>query len=280
MSRTSPSANQAFDQLEQAVRDKRCVVVVGLPATGKSALVRESARVAGTRGRRVHLLQWDLVRVAWDRPDILARFPEVDGVTHSAIRGAIGLWLRGAMGAWFREHTSREDLLLVEAPIIGGRFAELAKRLDDPLEEHLGANETLFVIVAPTVAVHEALRERRARETNSESALERHNASVGVVDVQLAMVEDAAKRLGTPPRTPGTYEPDLFVQVMQSVLRHRGVLVMRPDALIGAEGSVYDFERDTTRMEAAPDEVTETIRAVERDTQSFQFNVEVGWSLV
>jgi len=280
MSGTSSSGNHPFGELEQALREKRCIVIVGLPATGKSALVRESARIAGTRGRRVHLLQWDLVRVAWDRPDVLARFPEVDGVTHSGIRAAIGLWLRGAMGTWFREHTTREDLLLVEAPIIGGRFAELAKRLRDPLEDHLAATETLFVIVAPTVALHEALRERRARETNSQSALERHNASLGVVDVQLAMLEEAAKRFGTPPRTPGTYEPDLFVQVMQSVLRHRSVLVMRPDGLIGAEGSVYDFEKNTTRMEAAPDEVTETIRTVEHNTESFQFNVEVGWSLV
>jgi len=272
------SSNHAFQALEPLLPGKRCIVIVGLPVTGKSALVRETARVAAARGRKVHLLQWDVARLAWDTPEILARFPEVEGVTHSAIRGAIGMWARPAMRRWFLQHAGDDDLLIIEAPIIAGRLAALAKRLDDRLEQHLAGEETLFVVIAPSVTLQRALRERRAREISAGNALEKHNASLDVVDVQLAAVEEAARRLGNTPRTPGRYDPEFYLQLMCAVLRHRRVLTLRPDSLIDTQKSVYDFDHAVTRIEAAPEDVAWTLHAAERDPERLRREVEHGWS--
>ena len=70
---------------------------------GKSLLVQQLALMAQAEGRHVHLLQWDVTRAAFERPEILARFPEVDGVTHAAIRQGVGTWARRAVHAWHEQ---------------------------------------------------------------------------------------------------------------------------------------------------------------------------------
>jgi hypothetical protein len=271
----------AFEELEQALPDARCIVVVGLPGTGKSFLVRRAARFAVKSGRKVHALQWDMVRLAWDTPGILARFPEVDGITHAAIRGALGMWVRGAMTRWFESHGARDDLLLVEAPVIGGRFSELAKRVSDALETHLAGPRTLFIIVAPTLGLQQELRQRRAAETHAgQDALERHNASLGVIDAQLAAVEQVARLWGNPPKMPGVYDPELYVEVMRAVLKHRHVLVVRPDSRSDEHGSVYDLGPEIVRIRATEEEVARTIAAAERNLEQLRKEVEFGWAFV
>jgi hypothetical protein len=271
----------AFTELELAVPQRRCIIVVGLPGIGKSFLVRRIAGLAAQRNRRVHVLQWDIVRLAWDTPAILARFPEVNGVTHSAIRGALGMWVRSAAARWFERHGSQGDLLIIEAPVIGGRFSQLAKGLQDALEPRVAAPQTLCVVVAPTVGLREELRRRRADELREGGdTLERHNASLAVLDVQLAAVEHVARLWGNPPRVPGLYDPELYVGVMRRVLRHRHVLVVRPDSLIEAPGSVYDLGNETLRIEATAEEVATTMAAAERDLEPLRKEVEFGWAFV
>ncbi len=272
---------EPFAPLDVAVPEVRCIVVVGLPGTGKSFLVRRVARLAAGRGRRVHALQWDIARLAWDTPEILARFPEVDGVTHAAIRGALGMWVRAAAARFFATHAARGDLLIVEAPVIGGRFSELAKRVDDALEPHLADRRTLFVVIAPTLGLQQQLRQRRAAESGAgPGALERHNASLGVLDVMLAAVEHVARLRGNPPTIPGVYDPELYVEVMRAVLRHRHLAVVQPDSLLAAPGSVYDLGDGIVRIEATAEEVARTIEAAGRDLERLRKEVEFGWAFV
>jgi hypothetical protein len=268
-------------ELDHGLAAARCIVVVGLPGMGKSFWVRRMAAVAAARARRVHLLQWDIVRLAWDTPEILAQFPEVDGITHAAIRGALGIWVRAALARWFQSHAARNDLLIVEAPVIGARFSELAKRADDVLEPHLADPQTLFVIVAPTIQLQHDLRRRRAAEAARRAdALERHNASLGVLDVQLAAVEHVARLWGCPPSVPGVYDPELYVLVMRKVLRHRNVRVLRPDTLVQGCGSVYDLGPEVVRIGATADDVRVSIADAARDMEKLRREVEFGWALV
>jgi len=271
----------AFAELELRVSELRCIVVVGLPGTGKSFLVRRVARLAAGRARRVHVLQWDIARLAWDTPAILTRFPEVDGITHAAIRGALGMWVRAAAATWFEHHAAQEDLLIIEAPVIGGRFSELAKRIEDALEPHLADPKTLFVVVAPTLALQQELRRRRAAQAEgSVHVLERHNASLGVLDVQLAAVEHVARLWGNPPKIPGIYDPHLYVDVMRAVLRHRHVLIVRPDSATETPGSVYDLGAEVLRIEARGDEVAGSMARAERELERLRQEVEFGWAFV
>jgi signal recognition particle GTPase len=86
-----------LEDLSRAARDDRCVFFAGLPCVGKTLLVQQLALLAHGVGRRVHLLQWDVARLAFETPALLSRYPEVDGVTHAALRKAVGVWVREAL---------------------------------------------------------------------------------------------------------------------------------------------------------------------------------------
>ena len=80
--------------------NRRVVVFVGLPATGKSRLVHELARIAHEDGRAVSLLQWDVARPVFEAHPSAARYPMVDSITQPVVRRAVGLWAREAVAAW------------------------------------------------------------------------------------------------------------------------------------------------------------------------------------
>ena len=87
-------------RLRELAQSHRMVFIAGLPGVGKSLLLRELAEAAHRHGRRVHLLQWDVARRPFDAPALLARYPEVDGITHAVLRKAVGLWARDAVSTW------------------------------------------------------------------------------------------------------------------------------------------------------------------------------------
>jgi len=97
-------------------------------------MLQQFALIANEIGRVVHLLQWDVARGAFETPDLLARYPEVNGITHAAIRKAVGLWAREAVWRWERAHGEARHLLIGETPLIGNRLIELAQRREDEVE--------------------------------------------------------------------------------------------------------------------------------------------------
>src|ERR671936_839377 len=106
-----PRDSDLYRALHDSARERRCVFIAGLPGVGKSLIVQQLALIARDAGREVHLLQWDVARGGFETPAILARYPEVDSVTHAAIRKAVGLWAREAVLDWDREHTEERHLL-------------------------------------------------------------------------------------------------------------------------------------------------------------------------
>lgn len=54
------------DALVALGREARMIFFAGLPGTGKSLLIHQLAHLAHARGRRVHLLQWDVARPAFE----------------------------------------------------------------------------------------------------------------------------------------------------------------------------------------------------------------------
>ncbi|WP_138413072.1 hypothetical protein [Sinomonas gamaensis] len=248
-----------LEQLWASLDGLRCVVVVGLPGTGKSLLVRELAAAAREASRKSTLLQWDVCRESWEgHPRTRSRYPEVDGVTHEGVRVAMGSWVRGAVAAWFAAHAGDEALLIVEAPHIGGRFSELAHAVDDEAEPHLSAPETAFVVVAPEKDLQLALKQQRAADMEDRpraGGYEQNNASPDLLDELTRSLRGPAHELGIEAGDEQGYDPDLYAGLMRRVLRHRHTTVVRPDALIQVSGSVYDLAEDSERLWADEQEV-------------------------
>jgi hypothetical protein len=236
-------ASGAGRLLEEAAGAGRIVVFCGIPGVGKSLLLREQARIASAAGRKVSLLQWDVSRQAFEIPNVLRRYPEVAGSTHVMIRRAVGLWARAALADWIEAHPDPEHLLLVEAPLVGGRLAELAHRSDDNAEALLSAADTRFYIPAPTVEVRLAIEEAR----RAESAAHRHardaaSAIPTLVDELWEMVAQTARRLQIgSAESLSRYSPEAYFSVYRRVLRHRTVTKLTIEEVVRADGSPHEL---------------------------------------
>jgi hypothetical protein len=261
---------------------RRMVFFAGLPGTGKSLLVHQLAHWAAGAGRLVHLLQWDVARPVFEASPAGRPYPVTRGVTHPVIRKAAGRWARHAVIEWNRRHPEPEHLLIGEAPLVGARFIELARRIDDLAETLLTGESCRFVVSVPSREVRrflEALRERRAARPLH--AREREDAPVRVLrDLwrDLLRVADHLGLTGSGGTTDapadgiegadGTepYDPDLYRQVYTTVLRHRRVEVIALDTILPTGTlSVYDF------AVASPD-----VMPTEAEAEAFIREVEPG----
>ena len=241
LAQRDPALHERLHELAGAART---VVVAGLPGTGKSLVIHQLTHLAAAAGRAVHLLQWDVARPVVEASTAGRRYPVVNGVTHAMIRAAVGLWARRALASWHRDHPAPEHLLVVEAPLVGGRLIELARPADDAAEPLLTDRATRFVIAVPSVEVRrhvEAERDRRA--AHPLHPREREDAPPQVLRDLWRQVAIAARDLGLSSVDGAVaYDPLVYRQVFETVLRDR-----RPESLLldtilrTAAMSVYDF---------------------------------------
>jgi len=243
------TADRALAERVRALAAGRMVFIAGLPGTGKSLLAHQLVHVATNAGRQVDLLQWDVARPVFEASPAGRRYPLADGVTHAVIRRAAGLWVRDALVDWSELHRTPEHFLVGETPLVGSRFVELARRIDDRAEALLASPACRFVIAAPSSDVRrflEAQRERRA--ANPLHPREREDAPPHVLrDLwqSLAAVAGATAGAATP------YDPAVYASVYQRVLRHRNTEIVGLDVILPTERlSVYDFA--VTPRDVAP----------------------------
>jgi hypothetical protein len=270
--------------LAPLARDARLVFLAGLPATGKSLLIRELAHLAHAQGRRVHLLQWDVARPVFEASEAGRPYPQVDGITHGLVRLAAGRWARAAVARWHAGHPGPEPLLIGETPFIGHRFVDLARPVKDEAEPLLAAPSTRFVIPVPSRALRghlETEREHRARAPVHPR--EREDAPPHVLRALWHEVARAAEALGVMDAASGagvTYDPVIYQRVYERLLLRRHALVLAITTRLPVDGvSAYDVRVPAPEVVPAPDEVTRFIREVEAahpSPASIQREVD-GW---
>jgi hypothetical protein len=257
--------SELYRTLHDAVSHQRCIFVAGLPGVGKSLIVQQLALLAGEAGRAVHLLQWDVARRGFERPEILARYPEVDNVTHAAIRKAVGLWAREAVRRWDREHPESLHLLIGETPFVGNRLIELAQPRDDAVEPLLASERTLFVIRAPSREVRQTIEASRAREMASpRHERETANAPPRLVDRLWLEIAEVARRLALArPASGADYDPDVYVAVYQRLLRHRHARPVPITEVLPVSASAYDLPTIAGELVPTPEDVERFMAQVE-----------------
>ncbi|MBV9328608.1 MAG: hypothetical protein JO352_33265 [Chloroflexi bacterium] len=260
------SGSTLLEELSRAALYDRCVFFAGLPGVGKTLLVQQLALLAHGVGRRVHLLQWDVARLAFETPGLLARYPEVDGVTHAALRKAVGVWVRDAVQRWDLAYPDPGNLLIGETPLIGNRLIELVRIHDDAAERLLQSARTEFLVPAPSRRVRAAIEEARAREMERPShAREVANAPLGLVQAQWTQVLEAASLLDiAPPERPTEYEPRLYAAVYARLLCHRRHRVLFIDDVLIPRGSAYALDVPIqSELRPGVDDVREAMAVVD-----------------
>lgn len=235
---------------------RRCLVMVGVPGVGKSLWAQQAALIAIARGRSVTLLQWDVVRQPLEQPPYDERFPEVDGVTHPAIRLAVNAWTRGAVARWHA--TAPDDALLIcETSLTEARLTDLANPINDGAEPLLSGETTLFVAPTPTAA----LREQISRQRERDSAEPRHENDRGSAPMNVLEESWRALQLHGDPSTGATtgFDPDRYVAIYARLLRHRHFERLDINDAFTVPGSAFDLPSSIERLEIEPDEVESVI---------------------
>jgi hypothetical protein len=243
-----------FAALATLAADARLVFFAGLPGTGKSLLIRELAHLARARGRRIHLLQWDVARPVFESGAAGRRYPQDHGVTHGVIRLAVGRWARAAVARWHAGHAA-EELLIGETPFIGNRLIELARPAHDDAEPLLAGPATRFVIPVPSRALRQHLEAERARR--AEHPLHPREREDAPPEVLRALWREVAG-------DDRPYDPDLYRQAYERLLTRRHATTLALDSILPAGAvSAYDFSIATTDLVPTADEAACCIGEVE-----------------
>jgi len=262
---------QLYAHLRRLAGAQRLVFFAGLPGTGKSLLSHQLAHLAHAMGRTVHMLQWDVARPVFEASPAGQRYPVVQGVTHGVIRRAAGLWARQALEQWQQRHPEPHHLLIGETPLVGHRLIELARPHADAAEPLLRAMACCFVVPVPSPGVRDGLEaERRRRSVRPLHQQEREDAPPQVLRDLWQQVVSIAPCLGIPQvssplEAEVPYDPALYQQVYERLLRHRRALVIPVDTMLPtATLSVYDFAMPRYEVVPTAEDVSRCIREVEQ----------------
>ena len=209
----------------------------GLPGVGKSLLLQQMALMAAAAGRRVTLLQWDVARQPFETP----RYPLIDGATHPLVIRAVGFWSRGAIAHWMAARAANE-LLLSEAPLIGGRFMELVRPADDAAEGLLRDGRARFLLPVPSVELRAHIELQRQRSISAPR--HKNEAQDAPPDLLRALWRDlhqVAATLGLAPATADpAYSPEIYAAVYRHLLQHRHVEQVDLCRALPTAASVYE----------------------------------------
>jgi hypothetical protein len=265
-------------ELGVLARTQRMVFFAGLPGVGKSLFIRELARTAHTAGRQVHLLQWDVVRPAFVTPEIDARYPQIDGVTHAMIRKAVGRWSRGAVLRWHRQHDAAH-ILIGEVPLVGCRLLDLVQSIADDAEALLAGPDVLFATPVPSEALRYVIENARGRTfANPANPREGEDAPPALLKRAWQELHGHALSIGATRATDAeaAFDPEVYAAAHRHLLRHRHNLTIRMNAQLRSRQSVYDLDFAARELVPQQGEAADIVAQLERDFSPDEIEREVA----
>ena len=278
-----PISSTLYDTFKELAESQRIVFITGLPGVGKSLLIQQLALIANEAGRKVHLLQWDVSRKSFETPEVIAKYPEVDGVTDPAIRKAVGLWARDAVVGWNRTHAGEEHFLIGELPLIGNRLIELAEVHDDEAEALLKSDRVRYVTPVPSWEVREVIEKSREQTiSNPANEKEKLDAPPNVLRALWQEVNTLAREIGiTKARPDSPYNPYIYGGVYEALLQHRHGTSVLVNVVLQPRGSVYDMDVIEGELKASEEEVSRIMSAVEsRYTREALVEAVANWHAI
>ncbi|MEZ4665024.1 MAG: hypothetical protein R2911_46450 [Caldilineaceae bacterium] len=272
-----PTESELYRRLHDMATRQRMVFFAGLPGVGKSLFLQQLALLAHNAGRTVHLLQWDVTRVAFETSAILARYPGSgwrDPCRHPQRSGAVGARLFSAG----ERHSDPAHLLVGEVPLVGNRLIELVQNVDDAVEPLLAGAQTLFAIPTPSRHVREVIEAaREASMANPQHEKERADAPSHVLQAMWDDLYRLAQQLHiAPPNAKATaYDPAIYAGVYHHLLQHRQCIVLPVDDVLPKVGSVYDIDAPVYELRATGQEAAQFMRYVQTTFTDEQLAAQV-----
>ena len=227
-----PTTSPVYQTLENAAKTSKAVVFSGLPGIGKSLYINQFKAIVQSLGKNITVIQWDIARKAFETKEIAAIFPMGAGVVHNGVKLSAGAWLIDTIKDWLQKATDN-DLLLIEAPLVGHRFIELAKvQSDATLEDFFKSDAFKMIIPIPSKAVREKIEADR-RAQISEDAKVWSGAKPSVMLMLWKMLCGIANEFGKNISMDGQppYEPSISEFVFEKILQHRHFIPLHIDEI-------------------------------------------------
>lgn len=218
-----PIESPVYLTIKALVEECRIVVFSGLPGVGKSLYVNAFRAMAELKEKKLTIIQWDIARKSFESESIMEHFPMGDGVVHNGVKLIAGKWLMDEVQLWVEEHADDDEILLIEAPLVGHRFIELIKvQTDEILEHFLSHDGVQIVMPIPTKSVREKIEMERARQIK-EDAKEWMGAKPSVMLMLWKRTCEIANTFGKNINVDGQpdYDPEIYEYVFSEILKHR-----------------------------------------------------------
>lgn len=218
-----PTSSPLFKQLEQVAESTQVVVFSGLPGVGKSLYINEFQLIAKSKGLPVDVIQWDVARKAFETAYVLEHFPMGEGTVHDGLKLMAGLWLLDELELWLENYRGSDRILLIEAPLVGHRFVELAKENKDAeLEEFCASDKFKVIVPIPSKGVRQKIEAERMRQV-SEDAKVWSGAKPSVMLMLWKLTCGIANEMGKNVDMSGQpdYDPDIYEFVYGRILKKR-----------------------------------------------------------
>ena len=228
-----PESSPIFSSLMTVAEEAKIVVFSGLPGVGKSLYMREFRLMARSLSRPVDVIQWDVARKAFETEYVLAHYPMGEGTVHNGLKLMAGQWLKDELVLWSEEHAEDDRILLIEAPLVGHRFVELAMQSDSSqLESRLSDHTTQIIVPIPSSSVRAEIEAERARQVR-EDAKVWSGAKPSVMLMLWKMTCEIGNELGLNVDMDGQppYDPEVYKFVFGQILKHRNFIPLMIDQL-------------------------------------------------
>lgn len=218
-----PTNSPVFQALQKAATSAKAVVFSGLPGVGKSLYINQFQLIAAHLGRNITIIQWDIARKSFEAEAIATIFPMGDGVVHNGVKLSAGKWLLDTIKTWLATHSDDNNLLLIEAPLVGHRFIELAKIQEEKMVEDFFKSEAFQMIVPIPSKKVRAKIEADRRAQISDDATTWTGAKPSVMLMIWKMICGIANEFGRDIPMDGQppYDPEIYEFVFSKILQRR-----------------------------------------------------------
>ncbi|WP_438424764.1 hypothetical protein [Aquimarina macrocephali] len=274
-----PKKGELYSILDTVASKAKIVCFAGLPGVGKSLYVQQFAYMALQKNRKISILQWDDARQGFETEEVLKIYPEINGVTHAGIRKSCGLWSRKAVYDWYQLHKNDNEILILEAPLVGNRLIELGKKIEDELEPILSSDNTQFILPVPSDELRKLIISKRVKTTeNPNHEMEKADAQPHVLMALYREICEVGKKLGMKKQLNEDleYDKSFYESLYRRVLQARHVKTLFVDEAFEVN-SVYDVRQKFSKLAPSIAEVSYfTSQVQEKYPTDKQLEVEVN----
>lgn len=236
-----PSDSPIRQSLE-LLTESKIIVFSGLPGVGKSLYINSFQAIAHNRGKDIDIIQWDVARKAFETEYISQHYPMGEGTVHNGLKMIAGLWLIDTVKQWLDFNKNSENILLIEAPLVGHRFVELVqKQNDQEIENILSSERCKIVIPIPSKKVREEIEAERNRQVSEDTKVwsgAKPSVMLMLWKLTCGIANEFGKNIDLSEQPP--YDPEVYHFVFSKILKHRNVVALHIDEIFDIPESDED----------------------------------------